>query len=125
MKLVLTFATLLVVGASNIPQQSTSQRNANDVSQSHVAWVVASMQEMATVKAGMTRSDVLKIFREEGGLSSPDHQSYEYRDCPYFKVDVEFRPAAGTFPAQVRRSEMPTDIVVSVSRPYLAWMRID
>ena len=83
------------------------------------------MKEMATVKPGMTRSDLLKIFREEGGLSSPDHRTYGYKDCPYFKVDVDFRPASDAVDQQVRRSELPRDIIVAISRPYLAWIVTD
>jgi hypothetical protein len=66
--------------------QAASQRD-------HVAWVAEALRRMQTVKPGMTRTDLLKVFTTEGGLSSPLHRTFVSRDCPYFKVDVELRPS--------------------------------
>jgi hypothetical protein len=41
-------------------------------------------------------------------------RTYVYRQCPYIKVDVKFA-------ASSRDGELPTDKIVEVSRPYLAW----
>jgi hypothetical protein len=38
----------------------------------------------------MTRSDLLKVFATEGGLSWSTQRTYVYRQCPYIKVDVKF-----------------------------------
>ena len=63
----------------------------------HVQWVTEVMSEMQTIKPGMTRADLLKVFRTEGGLVfSGLQRTFVSRDCPYFKVDVQFeRPPAG------------------------------
>jgi hypothetical protein len=45
---------------------------------------------METIKTGMTRSTLLTVFTTEGGLSTVSHRTYVSRECPYFKVDVEF-----------------------------------
>lgn len=39
----------------------------------------------------MTRADLLKVFTTEGGISTGLHRTYVSRDCPFFKVDVDFR----------------------------------
>jgi len=68
------------------------------------------------VRVGGTRSELLKIFTTEGGLSAPSQQTYVYRHCPYIKVDVKF--ATGD-------QELPTDKIVDISRPYLDWSKAD
>jgi len=60
--------------------------------QSHVKWVEAGLKEMETIKVGMTRADLLKVFMEEGGVSTRKSRTYAYRKCPYFKVTFEFKP---------------------------------
>ena len=39
----------------------------------------------------MTREELMKVFRTEGGLSTGLHRTFVSRECPYFKGDVEFR----------------------------------
>jgi len=64
----------------------------------------------------MTRSDLMKVFTTEGGVSTISQRTYVYRQCPYIKVDVKFAN---------RDRELPTDKIVEVSRPYLAWSVAD
>jgi hypothetical protein len=77
---------------------------------------------MQTIKPGMTRTDLLKVFTTEGGLSTPLHRTFVSRDCPYFKVDVEFQ-AVGRLSrdvnGQVTSSGGGGDKIVKISRPYL------
>jgi hypothetical protein len=83
---------------------------------------------METVKAGMTRSDLLKVFTAEGGLSTGLQRTFVSRDCRYFKVDVEFeavgRPGHDA-EGRVTLVEDPADRIVSMSRPYLQRAVID
>jgi hypothetical protein len=62
----------------------------------------------------MLRSDLIKVFTTEGGLSTTTQRTYVYRQCPYIKVDVKFA-------ASSRDEEVPTDKIVEISRPYLAF----
>lgn len=64
---------------------------------SHDAWVRDALQRMQAVKVGMTRDEFERIFREDGGLlelapagSKVGNGRYVFRECNYFKVDVEF-----------------------------------
>jgi hypothetical protein len=38
----------------------------------------------------MTRKDLLRVFTTESGISTALRRTFVDRDCPYFKVDVEF-----------------------------------
>jgi hypothetical protein len=80
------------------------------------------LRECKTIKPSMHRSDVLKIFAPEGGLSTPQHRTYIYRECtyPYIKVDIDFSCSDPT-----QREEKPNDVVLKISKPYLDWSNID
>ena len=67
----------------------------------------------ATIKPGMTRADLEKVLTTEGGLSTRKHRTYVARDCPYFKVSVQFEPVGSPGFA-----EDPMDRIVSVSKPF-------
>ncbi len=93
-------------------------------SQEHTAWVGESLRRMQSIKAGMTRADLLKVFTTEGGISTRLRRTYVYPECPYFKVDVEFEPAgrpARDAAGRVPLEESGEDVIKSVSRPYIDW----
>jgi len=81
----------------------------------HQQWVIHSLSEMHTIKVGMTRAELKKVFHGEGGLYSSASQTFIYRGCPYFKVHVGFAPAG----AQFEPTENPKDRIVSLSVPFL------
>jgi hypothetical protein len=92
-------------------------------SEGHVDWVAEVLTRMQTVKPGMTRDALLKVFTTEGGISTALHRTFVSRDCPYFKVDVDFKPVGRPDrdrKGRVTRREDPGDIIVTISRPYLA-----
>jgi hypothetical protein len=88
----------------------------------HEQWVAESLREMQSVKVGMTRSDLEKIFEREGGLAETLHRTYVYKRCQYFKVDVDFSPANAAVPSA---NESENDRITSISTPYVAWPRGD
>jgi len=89
--------------------------------ESHTEWITRSLKEIQTVKVGMSRAELLKVFTEEGGLSTRLQRRYVYRDCPYIKVDVEFEPVE----AIADRDELPTDKIRRISKPFLEWSILD
>lgn len=106
---------------------ASSARSTNSSSQSpcveeREVWVAHALEKMEAIKAGMTRDDLLKVFRTEGGLSTGLHRTFVSRDCAYFKVDAEFqavgRPGRGR-DGRVTLEEDARDIIVKISRPYL------
>jgi hypothetical protein len=89
----------------------------------HSKWVAKGLREMQAIKPGMTREELLKVFREEeGGLSNRSQQRYVYRDCPYIKVDVRFE-AVGSPDDKLTKS--PKDKITRISTPFLEWPIID
>ncbi len=103
---ILVFSALTVV--------ALAAQSATPAANGHEQWVAESLKEMQTVRVGMKRADVEKIFKSEGGLGEALHRTYVYRRCSYFKVDVAFSAAE---PPSTDRD----DKVVTISRPYLAW----
>jgi hypothetical protein len=86
-----------------------------------VQWVENALKEIKSIKIGMTRRDLLRVFTTEGGTSTPLSRQYVYKGCPYFKVRVEFQLAKGGD----RPEASPEDIIITISRPYLENIIID
>jgi len=94
----------------------------------HEVWVGHALEEMESIKPGMIRDDLLKVFRTEGGLSTAFHRTFVSRDCAYFKVDVELRAVGRPDLDRKGRAtleESPSDIIVKISRPYLQYSITD
>ncbi len=108
------FTCVVCVGAL---AQNEFQPNAVSYDREHSEWVTDALRAIQTIKPGMTRSDLARLFATERGLSTFSESTYVYRQCPYIKIDVKFS-ASGP-------QERPTDKIVEVSRPYLAWRTLD
>ena len=78
------------------------------------------LKQCQSIRPGMTRADLAKVFSTEAGLSTITHRTYVYRDCPYTKVDVDFAPSVPT-----QNAEKPTDVLTKISNPYLEHSVID
>lgn len=77
------------------------------------------LRSIEAVKEGSSRRDLLKLFEPAAGLrtTSGSRGTFVFRDCHYIHLDVEFRPAG----KQGDRAEAPPDdIIVKMSRPYIA-----
>jgi hypothetical protein len=107
--LVFCFSTVARLGS----QQSLPQTDAD-----HTEWIAGVLKATQSIKVGMTRSDLFKVFTTEGGLSWSTQRTYVYRQCPYIKVDVKFAASSNA-------EELPKDKIVEISRPYLAWSVMD
>lgn len=88
----------------------------------HSRWLARSLREMQTIKAGMTRAELLEVFQEEGGLSNRTQQRFSYRDSPHIKVDVRFEPVGQLDDKLVKA---PEDKIASISTPFLEWPILD
>ena len=94
----------------------------------HVAWVAQVLKRMQTIKPGMTRKTLLTVFTTEGGLSGALRRTFVSRDCPYFKVDVEFQAVGRPDRDKDGRAtqiEADADLVLKVSMPYLQFSIMD
>ena len=111
-KIVMVFALLIVLawanGAPNCTPAAATSRLAD------------SLDEMETIHSGMTRQDLVKVFKPAGGFFSSSRFKgvFVYRDSPYISVDVEFAHPEGETGDNAPVS--PQDVITSISRPYLA-----
>jgi len=122
--LILVPILFLIINLVATPGTRTPQSTADEQTRAHTAWVESSLKAMETVKPGMTRGQLLKVFAEEGGLSTGLQRTYAYRECPLFKVDVEFVPAgrpARDAVGRVTLIESEADVIKTISKPYLGW----
>lgn len=98
-----------------------------------MAWAGRALMNMQTVRVGMTRDQMESTFGRAGGAypsrgTAPLIGVYSYRECPYFKVDVEFQPvrkpqrdASGS----VWTPEDPKDVITKISKPFLEQVYLD
>ncbi len=123
MKFKLLVFLALVLSAISFGQSfSPPSRRGAGVDNALTRRITVALKECQTLKPGMTRSELLKVFTTEGGLSTALHRTFVYRGCPYIKVDVDFRLSDS---GQNVLVEKPTDIIVKISKPYLEWGIID
>ena len=113
-------AALILALAAGVCPRTTLQQTKQE---GHLEWVSQSLTRMRTVRPGMTRADLLKVFTTEGGLSTRVWRTYVYRECPLFKVDVEFTAAGRVARDREGRflsGEDDRDLIKAISRPYIA-----
>lgn len=115
------------IGGAGVLQAAPSG-DRDQVPPAHVTWVSEVLERMQTIKPGVTRETLLTVFTTEGGLSTGLQRTFVSRDCPYFKIDVEFqavgRPDRDEN-GRVTLAEGDHDIVLKVSRPYLEFSVTD
>lgn len=117
------FALYLIMFCSSNILEPTS-RNNDRCAQERDDWVRTALMKMDSIRSGMTREQLTKVFTPQGGLSNGLRRTFVSRDCSYFKVDVEFkavgRPDRDNG-GRVTTIEDPRDIIVRISQPYLAF----
>ena len=86
----------------------------------HTNWISECISRTEYIYPGKTRADLLKVYTMEGGISTRTWRKYVYRECPYIKVDVEFKAID-----KDKWAEKPGDIIAKISKPYLEWSIID
>jgi hypothetical protein len=115
-----------VCGMTTIASSTDAQ---SDCRSDHVAWVAESLKRLLTLKPGMSREQLLRVVTTEGGLVfSPLQRTFVSRDCPFFKVDIAFRRAPDfdvDGPRDEWHQEVNSDVVTSISRPYLEFTNAD
>lgn len=94
----------------------------NQTSSDRIAWVAESLKRMLSISPGMNREQLAVVFTTEGGKFTALQRTFVSRDCPFFKVDVKFQRAEGPSTNENRDTivqELETDVIASISRPYL------
>jgi hypothetical protein len=92
--------------------------------QERILWVRECGHQMASIKVGMTREELLDVFTPDGGISGPTKGVFVYRRCPYFKVVVTFRPfREKDEQGRIKDPWHPQDIITEINGPFvLPWV---
>jgi hypothetical protein len=122
--------SLAVVGSASF--QPTRSANSEPCLRDQ-AWLAQLAEKLESIKPGMSRMDLLRIFKTEGRLpktamSAGLRRTFVSRDYPQFRVDVEFKPAGGSDSlgtVNVISPEDNRDIIVKISKPYLQSVAAD
>ena len=115
--MLLILAVLAVIGARAFHYAQDPDEKA------HQQWLEARYQEATSIQPGMTRSDLLKLFTEDGGFRGGSRDSgggYVLKSCDLIKIEVKFEKSAGDSPAP--KDELK---IAEVSKPYLEHMHLD
>lgn len=80
--------------------------------------VSKALEDCQKIKVGMTRAQLLELFKTGGGVYNATNRRFVYRRCPYISVNVEFKLSA---PGQSIFDERMTDTISKISEPFLAW----
>jgi len=100
---------------------SNTPESKSQCADSHVEWVTKSLEEMQSIKVGMTRRQLKTVFMEEGGTYSREARTYVYHNCQYFKATFRFNLVGDL----KNRDENPDDVITDISSPFLQWSHID
>ena len=112
---------LLIVGLLVIivPRIYPQTQTAND--QAHQQWLEERYREAISIKPGMSRADLLKLFDEDGGVQMIAATRYVLKSCRLIQIEVKFNAYGADFRAIPARDLKITD----VSRPFLQPMALD
>ena len=107
---------LVVIGASRSPFAQSPDDKA------HGQWLEERYKEATSIKPGMTRADLMKLFMEDGGFQGGHARPYVLKSCFLIKIEVKFDRPYGFDSRSMPDNEFK---IVEVSKPYLERMAID
>ena len=110
-----------VAAAEKTGQALTMIPAGNESDFERTRWIGEILESVHDLTVGMTRKQLLDVFTTEGGISTPQQQTYVHKLCHLVKVDVKF--STGRNPQSFE--EMPGDVIVSISKPYLDYGHYD
>src|ERR1051325_4404234 len=85
-------------------------------------WLQDRYKEATSIKAGMSREDLLKVFMEDGGINTVPAIRYVLRSCHMIKVDIDFDTEYGKAYKEKTDRELK---IKQISKPYLETMFMD
>ena len=95
----------LTIGIFSLSHQAQSDG-------SHDQWLQERYFEATSIKKGMTRADLIKLFRIDGGLQPCLPTRYVLKSSNFIKVDVEF-----DVPQDMKSQIVPEDLRYEMGSP--------
>jgi hypothetical protein len=98
------------------------ERELGEFEQTGSQWLRERYDEASSIRVGMTRAELIKVFSEDGGLQSIPASRYVLKSSTMIKVDVKFE-----FPEGIDHRTATDDQlhIKSISKPYLEPMYLD
>jgi hypothetical protein len=142
MKIYTRIIAVIVIGTACLLMQPAAQvaqvKVATAQEPDHYKWLAARITEAHSIRPGMSRADLLKVFEPDGGFQPIPPETYVLRSCSLIKVKVNFefpkgmsdkdlsQGTTGTAMASGENLPIDSEIKISaISRPYLELMHMD
>lgn len=94
----------------------------NEARQNYRQWLEERYQEATSVRAGMSRAELIKVFEEDGGLQRIPAGRYVLRSCHMIKVEAEFDVEYGRDYKERPDKELK---IKEISKPFLEYEHTD
>ncbi|HKR02331.1 MAG TPA: hypothetical protein VJT09_16765 [Pyrinomonadaceae bacterium] len=88
-------------------------------------WMESSLVEIETIKVGMTRRELMKVFRAQGGIFTRTQQQFVYRGSSHIHVTVKFEEVGQPGIIAPEQGDIGDDKIVEISTPFIAREMID
>ncbi len=88
----------------------------NQVDENNCKFIEKSMEEVSTLKVGMKRKNLLKMFHQDSGISGVMDQRSVYEKCEFIKINVKFEL---TEKNKNFSADNPEDKIIEISKSYL------
>jgi hypothetical protein len=85
-------------------------------------WLEERYKEATSVRAGMSRAELLRVFEEDGGSQRIPAGRFVLRSCRMIKVEAEFDVEYGQAYKEKPDEELK---IKAISKPYLEYMNTD
>jgi hypothetical protein len=112
--LIATACTIVSLSGNRVQQDKP------DCQAQSCQFVEDALKEYHQIKVGMTRKEIERRFRRDGGLQFPSQGVYVDPKCPYIKTRIKFKHVEGS-----RELLSPDDTVLNVSELFVAYPTMD
>jgi hypothetical protein len=113
---------LFIVCLSLFATYSMTTRGQDEFKQAHRQWLEERYTEATSIQPGMSRADLLRVFKEDGGLQRIPATRYLLKSCNMIKIEVEFDTEYGAAYEEKPDVELK---ITKVSQPYLEYPHMD
>ncbi|HEV2665877.1 MAG TPA: hypothetical protein VG324_13250 [Blastocatellia bacterium] len=111
-------SSLFIIGLLLLATYSISTHGQGDQEEVHRQWLYQRYAEATSIKPAMSRADLLRVFREDGGVQPIPATRYVLKSCNMIKIEVEFDTEYG----HAYKKKPDADLkITKVSQPYLTY----
>ena len=114
--------SLFIIGLSLFATGSMNTRGQGELEEARRQWLYERYAEATSMKPGMSRADLLRVFKEDGGLQRIPATRYLLKSCNMIKIEVEFDTEYGQRYKKKPDAELK---ITKISRPYLEYPQMD